>query len=467
MSELKYNVVLKGVMPDVDAERAHADFAALFSLDGEQVKRLFSAPGTILKQGVDESVAIQYQQRLARIGVDVSIDPVSVDEAVADVAQPDANDTIPEASVSSQDQSDPVDAGSPKAETEQVSEPPSINRHEFQFTGSGFEYFKIWIVNLLLNIVTLGIYSAWAKVRNKQYFYGNTQIAGSRFEYTANPLKILQGRLIAIGIYSALGYAAQTAPVTYMILSFGLLAFIPWIIVSSLRFNARHTSYRNIAFRFNGSVGGAFVNFLLWPIVGILSLGLLMPFVWKSQKKYITNNHTYGTEPFHFDVSAKAYYKMLAIMLGTTLVFLTIFGLIAYGPVKEILVYGNDVDPSIIFKFIPLTFFYLLFNFVLSAYMTTAMANIHFNNMSLQQHKFAADWEPVSYLGLIVTNTLGILITLGLFIPFAKVRTAAYKAEHTSLLVAGDLDNFVARELEQSNSIGEGVHDIFDIDISL
>src|SRR5688572_25368406 len=51
-----------------------------------------------------------------------------------------------------------------------------------QFTGTGREYFQIWIVNLLLTIVTLGIYSAWAKVRRLQYFYRHTRLAGAGFD---------------------------------------------------------------------------------------------------------------------------------------------------------------------------------------------------------------------------------------------------------------------------------------------
>src|SRR5262245_52514343 len=70
----------------------------------------------------------------------------------------------------------------------------------FQFSASGGEYFRIWIVNLLLTIVTLGIYSAWAKVRRLRYFYGSTQIAGSSFEYHGRPLQILKGRLIAAAL---------------------------------------------------------------------------------------------------------------------------------------------------------------------------------------------------------------------------------------------------------------------------
>ena len=67
----------------------------------------------------------------------------------------------------------------------------------FTFSGKASEYFSIWIVNVCLTIITLGIYSAWAKVRNNQYFYGNTQIDGASFQYLADPIKILKGRIIA------------------------------------------------------------------------------------------------------------------------------------------------------------------------------------------------------------------------------------------------------------------------------
>ena len=59
---------------------------------------------------------------------------------------------------------------------------------DLRFTGTGKEFFGIWIINVVLSICTLGIYSAWAKVRTKRYFYGNTILAGSSFEYVANPM---------------------------------------------------------------------------------------------------------------------------------------------------------------------------------------------------------------------------------------------------------------------------------------
>ena len=57
------------------------------------------------------------------------------------------------------------------------------------FTGSGQEYFRIWIVNLMLTVATLGIYSAWAKVRRLQYFDRNTQLGGAVFDFRGNPIR--------------------------------------------------------------------------------------------------------------------------------------------------------------------------------------------------------------------------------------------------------------------------------------
>ena len=56
-----------------------------------------------------------------------------------------------------------------------------------EFTASGAEYFRIWVVNLLFTLLTAGIYSAWAKVRKKRYFYGSTKFDGATFDYFASP----------------------------------------------------------------------------------------------------------------------------------------------------------------------------------------------------------------------------------------------------------------------------------------
>jgi len=479
MSNPQFEVVLKGVLAGFDPQQAQADFAALFSIDADKAARMFAASRTVLKKGIDQETAEKYVARLATIGVE------AVAEAIA--ITPDTLRLVPVESASSQLAAEnppvepaviiqkPVTLVKPVAEfdsSSSESNTPTADsqtkyRHQFLFTGTGVEYFKIWIVNLLLTIVTLGIYSAWAKVRNKQYFYGNTHIADATFEYTANPVKILIGRIIAFSIYLGVVMSSHLSPILSVVLSLLLLVFLPWIIVSSLRFNARHSSYRNIPFRFSGTVFGALATFIGWPLLGILSLGLLFPFVWKKQAQYVTNNHSYGGEPFHFDVHVKEYYKMLLILIGVSVVFFIAFvallgGTAALGGLSK-----GGVDLGAFLAVIPIIIAYIAFYFALGAYVVVTMANIHWNNTKLQNHQFESNWSVLSYLGLIVVNTIGILVTLGLFIPFAKVRAAAYKANHTALIVQGDLDRFIAQNLENSNSLGEGVHDIFDIDISL
>ena len=73
---------------------------------------------------------------------------------------------------------------------------PAVQTHQFEFTGTANEYFRIWIVNVFLSVITLGIYSAWAKVRTRQYFYANTKLDGHPFEYLGNPIAILKGNLV-------------------------------------------------------------------------------------------------------------------------------------------------------------------------------------------------------------------------------------------------------------------------------
>ena len=85
---------------------------------------------------------------------------------------------------------------------------PSRHTLPITFTGSGSEYFRIWIVNLLLTLVTLGLYYPWAKVRKLRYFYGNTLVGGHPLDFHGQPKRMLRGFLLVgvlVAIYSLAG----------------------------------------------------------------------------------------------------------------------------------------------------------------------------------------------------------------------------------------------------------------------
>ena len=129
----------------------------------------------------------------------------------------------------------------------------------FKFTGSAGEYFRIWIVNVLLSILTLGIYSAWAKVRNKKYFYRHAWVDDTSFDYHADPKRILIGRVIIGAFFAVLFLSQYYNVVVYAILWCGLFLILPWILIKALSFNARNSSYRNVRFSFAGKLSEAFL----------------------------------------------------------------------------------------------------------------------------------------------------------------------------------------------------------------
>ncbi|MDR3390294.1 MAG: YjgN family protein [Sulfuriferula sp.] len=465
MPDILYDLIFDGIVAGYDPVQVKAAFGQLFKLEQDRVERVFASHHSVLKSKVDAVTADKYIARLASLGIKLSKRAIEI--PTSDTAELSLTPAAPGPQATSANTAAMSGIAVPAAAVPFAATATSqrVRHIPFEFSGKGFEYFKIWIVNILLSIVTLGIYSAWAKVRNKQYFYGNTAVDSTRFEYTAQPLKILKGRLIAAGFYLAYSLSTHTSPILSLVLGLLMMIFLPWIIVNSLKFNARHTSYRNINFRFVGTRSEAVKAYMLWPLLGMLTLGMLLPFSWKKQAAFITNNHRYGTAPFAFDVRTREYYKVLFVLMGGTILFFA--AMFIYIRMFTGLSMGIPTHKPAFTAMLPIIIAYMVFYLAVSAYYITSLANIHFNNTQLEQHRFSCNWSTMGYARLLLVNTLGILFTLGLFIPFAKVRTAAYKAAHTTLIINGDLAGFIAAEQEQSNSLAEGVHDIFDIDISL
>ena len=160
------------------------------------------------------------------------------------------------------------------------------------FTGKSGEYFKLWFVNMFLSIVTLGIYSAWAKVRDTQYLYGHTQVDGQGFRFLATPMQILKGRIVAVIVFIIYAVLGQINPIFNLVMALGLLIAMPWLIIQGIKFTMRMTAYRNVRFSFEGTYGGVIVHFLLLPLLGVITLYLAMPWVMQQIQQYMNNNTT-------------------------------------------------------------------------------------------------------------------------------------------------------------------------------
>ncbi|MFV1921451.1 MAG: YjgN family protein [Methylotenera sp.] len=190
-----------------------------------------------------------------------------------------------------------------------------IKTTQVEFTGKASEYFGIWIVNLLLSLLTLGIYSAWAKVRRKKYFYHHTQIDQVGFDYHAKPVSILKGRLIAFALFLAYAFGGELNLFIPMIAVAVFVLALPWLVVRASIFNARNSSHRGLRFDFVGKVGKAAKIYLLLPVLAVLSLYLAWPYVDHQRNQFLVSNHRFGLSAFDFKAKVSSFYRVYAVVL--------------------------------------------------------------------------------------------------------------------------------------------------------
>ena len=105
-----------------------------------------------------------------------------------------------------------MDATPPSGQFSQLRKPNEAQLVDIAFTGSGGEYFRIWIVNMLMLLVTLGIYLPWAKVRKLRYFYNHTDIGGYALDFHGNARKMLRGTAIMGVFFLVYSQAAKISP---------------------------------------------------------------------------------------------------------------------------------------------------------------------------------------------------------------------------------------------------------------
>jgi len=349
-----------------------------------------------------------------------------------------------------------------------------------KFNGSAREYFRIWIVNLCLTLLTLGIFSAWAKVRKKRYFYSHTTVDGTPFQYLGRPIPIFKGRVIAATAFLTY-YASShffTALLPYVFAAGAVLA--PWVLIRSAAFNARYSAFRNMTFHFDGRYLGALKALYRWGIIPVFVLGMLfnwwgkpavagiallvfgVSFPWwiRRVRDFLISHSSYGNRKGIFSATGGqffgVYFRSGLIMVGIGIV-VTMFSamLIASMAKKSTLM--------VWFFAVPMYAGYVL----AYAYVQAHSSNLVWNHTWLGPLRFQSTLRGWGMAKLYVTNALAIVVSLGLLIPWAVIRTLKYRADHMRVLQKGELAEFQGSDMSAVEAIGAETVDFFDMDLSL
>ena len=390
----------------------------------------------------------------------------------------------------------------------------------FSFEGSSGEFFRIWIVNIALTILTLGIYSAWAKVRTNRYIYANTYLNGSNFEYNADPIKILKGRLVVVGVYVVFLIFSDYLMMYKVAGAIALFAFLamPWLMRQAVSFKLRNTSYRNIPFKYTGKTSEFYLFFLIHTPLNIVTLFLAFPYSYAKFKKLVIGKSEYGQGRFNFEGTAGEVYSIyilifvwsILFMMGMVM-FFSVVGMVIGGligsdelsTINETAQMGSiladlntttldinttmmDVNGSVgvdgnvtygeddmggrgliaLLGLGVMMIIYLPLIFWQKGFSDGYFSNYVRNFSMLDSSPLKGTISPFK-LGMIsLSNTIVIILSLGLLYPWAKIRYLRYKLEHTHFKCS-DYEQFESLGYETGTTVGEEMVDFFDIGVGV
>jgi uncharacterized membrane protein YjgN (DUF898 family) len=383
---------------------------------------------------------------------------------------------------------DPAMTDSPS----ELTSPTEKSTLPFTFTGNAKDYFRIWIVNLLLTLLTVGLWSPWAKVRKRRYLYGHTWLASCNFEYHGNPVAILRGRLVAAAAIGIYWLFENLIPITRTWLLLALACGAPWIIARSLAFNAANSSYRAIRFEFDGRTRE--LAMATWPLaasiaalialsgnpmdvltrpqqyfgrIGLAYIALLVsfPYVTGRVRQLLAGRSAWGNQRFETTMRIRSVYGIYLVALALCLGLLIVASVVGSAGVflgKALAAVGIAIMFAVMLVAAAGMFI------TWTAYINSRMTNLLFNSTKLSDiAQLRCSMSARSLAKLYAVNLLAIVGTCGLLIPWAVVRLTRYRVEATSVEIESPLAKVAATVTQNPSATGEELGELFGIDLAL
>ena len=338
---------------------------------------------------------------------------------------------------------------------------PQPARAGLHFDGTGGAYFRIWIVNLLLTLLTLGLYSPWAKVRKARFFARHTVLLGDRFDFHGEPLRILLGRVLALLLLAAWTHAFQIHLWLGLAMLVLLCAAGPLLFASAQRFRYANTSWRGLRFGFKvprGRVYALGLPLLLiwtsgsvaanWGVAAqwVAALGgltaLVLPWGHARLKQMQHAHARFGEQPFSFKPAVGAFYGLYLKALLFVIAGGFLGGIASAVIIRAISVTDRPVpswQPTALGLLVGVLVWVVSWPFFAArlqqlVWSRTGWGEVQFST-TMRARRL---WKLASVLSILT------LLTLGLYWPFAAVALARYRIGSVQLEAAQGLPPMTA-----------------------
>ena len=327
----------------------------------------------------------------------------------------------------------------------------------FRFHGSWQEFAKIAVPNLLLTIVTLGIYRFWATTRERQYLWGKTDFIDERLEWTGTGLELFIGFIMAVvlilvpffGIQfltQALvlqGYTGWAAVMTFVM--FGFIMYMIGIArFRALRYRLSRTYWHGIRGGSDDQGFGYGWSYIWKTFVGYLALGLLVPWSMMNLWNERWNKMSFGPHKIEaIGNYAETFKRYLLFYLTPFVLFIVaLIGGVMFGQTES---FGGAAVAGVLIVFI----FYGALGAVALAYYAKFF-RVAVEGMSLHKLDFAfpartLDWFKlfIGDAGLYLLAALPVAVILGATgllssfeMPLPGESTAAFESSIVIVIVA-------------------------------
>ncbi len=340
--------------------------------------------------------------------------------------------------------------------------PPQVE--QCAFTGTGDGYAKVFFANLALNLITFGFYSPWAKVRKLKYFHHNTVLAGSSFEYTANPWSICKGRLVVLGLFMAFS-VLSAIPILNIVMYLAFICVVPRLILQTYRFRARYTEYRGLKFHFNGTTWNVFHYSVLCRFFAIIPLGLLVPAARAAERRYVMRELQFGTARFTGKTTTKDFWEVYLTTIGIgiliALPFVSFFlfrSFLAALPITSGAIGGIALVASLVFINVGILS-------VLNPIFHALVGKVTWNGASVGEATVTYTPQVSSLIKICLANSFMVICTFGLAHPWCVVRLLRYKMSCLSVASPTGVQSFVGTRREEVQSLGDQAAEVLDMDL--
>lgn len=360
---------------------------------------------------------------------------------------------------------------------------PPTYRMDVRFTGSGSEYFRIWIVNVLLLLVTLGLYWPWAKARRLRYFYANTVVGEHPLVFHGQGSSMFKGYAFVMAFVVVSSIAQKQGEVAAMAATGAFLALWPWLLCVSLRFRLGNTSWQGVRFGFKGTPKGAYATFVLVAVFAavLFVLGdvvvrrfrwhfgdamemvkfiygvwavcalLVLPAWYYQVKKYQHAHYAWGDVQTRFDGSLGLFYRVL-------LRFAVAFSI---GVALLLLINAKEWKTVVFFGWVGLLIALLVYPPVL-------LYNFVWSHTVADGLRFEARMRPGLLAARYALNALLLPLTLGLYWPFAVVALARLRLESVTVFTEWDPAETIAQAMpRRGEAVGEAAADLLGVDFGM